>query len=49
MKRLQEEETQVDENHAGTILATIYALQNTRDDLYQQVNELKRHQSSRRK
>ncbi len=27
LKRLQEEETHVDETHAGTILATIYALQ----------------------
>ncbi len=46
MKRLQEEETHVDETHAGTVLATIYALQNKRDDLRQEVNELKKQRSA---
>ncbi len=38
MKWLQEEETHVDETHAGTVLATIYALQKKRDELREEVN-----------
>ncbi len=49
LKRLQEEETHMDETHAGTVLATIYALQKMRDELREEVNKLKAHQTLRRK
>ncbi len=49
LKRLQEEETHVDETHAGTILATIYALQQKRDELKEEVRKLKAHRTLRRK
>ena len=49
LKRLQEEETHVDETHAGAILATIYALQQKRDELNEEVWKLKAHRDLRRK
>ena len=49
LKHLQEEETHADETHGGAVLATIYALQNKRDDLHQEVRELKKHWSTWRK
>ena len=49
MKSLQEEETHVDETHAGAIVATIYALQKKRDELWEEVNKLKVHRTLRRK
>ncbi len=49
LQRLQEEETHMDETHAGTILATIYALQQKRDELKKEVRKLKAHQTLRRK
>ena len=49
MKRLQEEETLVDETHAGTVLATIYALQKKRDELLEEVAKLKAHRTFRHK
>ncbi len=49
MKRLQEEETHVEETHAGTVLATIYTLQKKQDELRQEVQDLKTHRADRRK
>ncbi len=49
MKWLQEEETHVDETHADTVLTTIYALQKKRDELREEVNKLKAHQTLQRK
>ena len=49
LKRLQEEETHVDETHVGTILATIYALQQKRDEVKEEVRKLKAHRTIRRK
>ncbi len=49
MKRLQEEETHVDETHAGAVLASIYALQKLRDELHKEVKKLKAHRTLRRK
>ncbi len=46
---LQEEETHVDEAHAGALLATIYALQQKRDELKEEVRKLKAHRTLRRK
>ncbi len=46
---LQEEETHVDEAHTGAILATIYALQQKRDELKEEVQKLKTHRTLRRK
>ncbi len=43
MKRLQKENTHVDEIHAGAVLATIYALQKERDGLKEEVKQLKAH------
>ncbi len=43
LQRLQEEETHVDETHAGTILATIYVLQQKRDELKEELRKLKAH------
>ena len=41
LQRLQEEETHVDEAHAGALLATIYALQQKRDELKEEIRKLK--------
>ncbi len=49
LQRLQEEETHVDEAHAGALLATIYALQQKRDELKEEVRTLKTHRALRRK
>ncbi len=42
MKWLQEEETHMDETHAGSVLATVYALQQKRDKLREEVRSCKR-------
>ncbi len=47
--RLQEEETHVDEAHAGALLATIYALQQKRDELKEEVRKLAANRIRRRK
>ncbi len=49
LQRLQEEETHVDEAHAGALLATIYTLQQQRDELKEEVRTLKTHRALRRK
>ena len=49
MKRLQGEETHVDETHAGAILATVHTLQKERDELEGEVKQLKAHRVLRRK
>ncbi len=49
MKRLQEEETHVEETHVGTILATIYALQQEHDELCEEVTTLTANRTRRRK
>ena len=49
LKCLQQEETHVDEVHAGAILATIHALQNKWDALRKEVKELKQHRITRRR
>ncbi len=46
LKHLQEEETHMDEVHAGAILATIHALQNRWDELRKEVVEMKQHRTS---
>ncbi len=48
MKRLQEE-THVEETHAGTVLATIYALQQERDELHEEVTTLTANQTRHHK
>ena len=45
LKRLQEEETHVDKTHAGALLVTIYALQQKRDELKEEVRKLKTHRA----
>ncbi len=49
LQRLQEEETHVDEAHAGALLATIYALQQKRDELKEEVQKLTANRIQRRK
>ncbi len=49
LQRLQEEETHVDEAHAGALLATIYALQQKHDELKEEVRTLKTHRALRHK
>ncbi len=49
LKRLQQEETHVDEVHASAILATIHALQNKWDARRKEVKELKQHRITRRR
>ncbi len=49
MKRLQEEETHVDETHVGAVLATIHALQKEYNELEGEVKQLKAHRALRRK
>ena len=43
LQRLQEEETHVDEAHAGALLATIYTLEKKCDELKEEVRKLKAH------
>ena len=48
-KKAVEEETHVDEAHAGALLATIYALQEKHEELKEEVRKLKAHRALRRK